>query len=443
MENEDDIERSTTPDRDPEEENSESPTMIHEQIPTSSQETPTSATDQPSSSKATQSSSSLEYAVTQARSHKLLSTIGAIVLLGAISTIGYFAFFPGGGNDPIDSIAVMPFTSTNNDPDTQYLSDGLTESIIYNLSKLPQLKVLPTSTVFRYKGKEKTAEALGNELGVRAVLFSRITQRGDDLKISTELIDTKQNKVIWGEQYTRKVNDALSIQKEISKEISDRLQLKLTGEDEKKLTKTYTINPEAYQAYLKGRFHWNKRGKEDIKKAIEFFKEAIEIDPNYSLAWSGLADSYTLLTYNLGTPAKETMQKARSAAEKAIALDPDLAEAHTSLAAILNLFHRDSAGAEKEFQTAIRLNPKYATAHQWYGTLLGSIGKPDDAIREVKVAQQLEPLSFAINRSFGEFLFFTRRFDEATKQYKNSFFFIYDVVPIIIFYVFQPKRCLG
>jgi len=411
------LERSVTPDREETDTGGERDTHIHDQK--SIEETDPAATglDTHPETRVT-SASSLEYAVEQAKSHKLYPVVAAMLLLGAISAIAYFEFFTDTDTRQIRSIAVMPFVNESGNKDVEYLADGIAETLISGLSQIPNLSVKARSSVFRYKGKEIEPKKIGEELNVEVILIGRVIQRGEDLVLNLELVDVQTENILWAEKYNRKMSNLVALQTEIARNVSEKLQLKLSGEDEKKLTKTYTANAEAYQAYLKGRFYWNKR-TEEIKKSIEFFNEAIELDPNYALAWSGLADTYLLLPEYTETPTLEALPKAKSMAEKAIELDPELAEARTSLASILNDL-RDFSGADREFQTAIRLNPKYATAHQWYSYLLSMLGKHNEAISEAKIAQRLDPPSKVININLGERLFIARRFDEAIQQYQRT-----------------------
>lgn len=359
---------------------------------------------------------------TQESKYPLFPLIALVsVLLAGVLTIGYFTFRSWTKTDePIKSLAILPFTNVDGNSETEYLSDGLTESIIYNLSNLTELKVLPSSTVFRYKGKETSAQKASEELNVRAVLVSRIVKRNDNLIISTELIDTRNNKVIWGERYNRKMSDALRLQKEISTEISERLRLRLSGAEERQVAKDYTTNNQAYQAYLRGRFHWNKRNEKSLRTGIEYFNQAIKIDPDYALAWSGLADSYLLLPEYTSTPQKEAMPKGRAAAEKAIELDPNLAEAHTSLAYVLTSYEWKIAEAEKEFQKALELNPDYTTANQWYGIVLEITGRSEEAIKQGEKTLKLEPLSQIVNFSTGYRYLNARKYKEAERQFRKS-----------------------
>lgn len=321
-------------------------------------------------------------------------TAGLLTLLLAVGGFfGYKSLFTP-TNNQINSIAVLPFENRSGNADSEYLSDGLAESLIYRLSQLPNLKVSPTSSVFRYKGKETDAKKVADELGVDSVMTGRITQRGDNLTISVELVDVRNNKSLWGEQYERKMSELLTTQREIASEITNKLQLKLSG-NEKVLTKQYTTNPEAYQLYLKGRYYWNRRTAENLKKAIEQFKAATERDPNYALAYSGLADCHVLLPEYAGIPTGEAMPQAKAYAEKAIAIDENLAEGHASLGG-LNLKSWKWAESETEFKRAIELNPNYATAYHWYCVLLRNLGRFDEAAQVIGKAQELDPLSVVI-----------------------------------------------
>ena len=344
----------------------------------------------------------------------LASLAVAVIVLGGF--FGYRYITPA---KQIESIAVMPFENRNSDADTDYLSDGLAESLIYRLSQIPDLKVSPTSSVFRYKGKETDPQIIAKELGVDSVMTGRITQRGDNLTISVNLVDARNAKSLWGEQYERKLSELLTTQREIVAEIVGKLQLKLSGESEQKLAKKYTDNNEAYQLYLQGRFHWNKRNIPELQKAVVFFKQAIEKDPDYAFAYSGLADTYSqFATYGYFRP-KDYFPQAKQAALKSLELDPNLAEAHTSLAQIIIHFDYDFAGAERSYKRAIELDPNYATAHQWYSELLSWSGRYDEAIREITKAIELDPFSLAINISICAQLQRAGRFDEALLQNKK------------------------
>ncbi|HJX93472.1 MAG TPA: tetratricopeptide repeat protein [Pyrinomonadaceae bacterium] len=322
----------------------------------------------------------------------------AIVLI-AIVIGGYSVFVR--RNRAIESIAVLPFENKSGNADSEYLSDGLAESLIYRLSQLPNLKVSPTSSVMRYKGTPTDAVRIGTELGVQAVMSGRMVQRGENLTISVELVNVRNNTLIWGEKYERKMSELLATQKEIATEITNKLRLKLSGESEQKLTKKYTDNNEAYQLYLKGRFFWNKRDEENLRKAIEEFKAAADQDPNFALAYVGLADSYVLLPFYSSATSAEVTPPAKAYAERALAIDSSLGEAHSSLGYVDRLLWNWTE-AEKELKRGIELNPNYATAHKWYGNVLFDLRRFDEALAEYKRAQELEPLSLIISANLAE-----------------------------------------
>jgi eukaryotic-like serine/threonine-protein kinase len=320
----------------------------------------------------------------------------------------------------IDSIAVLPFANAGGDPSTEYLSDGVTESLTNSISQLPNLAVIASSSMFRYKGREIDPQTVGSELRVRAVLTGRMTQRGDSLLITVELVDVENNHRLWGGQYDRKMSDMLALQSEISREISEQLRLTLTGEQEKRVTKHYTENAEAYQAYLKGRYYWNKRTGDDLKKAIEYFNQAIARDPSYALAYAGLADCYIVIPNYADVSAQDAYTKAKNAALKALQLDDSLAEAHTSLGGIRSDYEWDFAGAEKELKRAIELNLNYATGHHWYAEYLSTMGRHQEAVAEIKRAQELDPLSMIISYVVGDTYLKARQYDSAIEQFRKT-----------------------
>ncbi|MGI9166910.1 MAG: tetratricopeptide repeat protein [Pyrinomonadaceae bacterium] len=282
------------------------------------------------------------------------------------------------------------------------------------------MKVSPTSSVLRYKGKEIDAQKIGSELGVNAVMSGRMIQRGDSLTLSVELIDATTNKLLWGEQYERKMSDLLATQREIATAITEKLQLKLSGDDAKGVTKRYTESNEAYQLYLKGRFLWNKRTIESLKQAVEYYNQAIGKDPAFALAYSGLAESYVLFPNYDVASAKDSMPQAKAAAMRALELDDSLAEAHTALGWYLSSYEYDWAGGEKEFRRAIELNPKYATAHQWLGELLSQTKRFDEGQAETKLALEADPLSPVISFNIGWQLFLARRYDDALREFDRT-----------------------
>jgi len=315
----------------------------------------------------------------------------AVIVLGGFLGYRYF----GSNTKQIESIAVMPFINDSGNADVEYLSDGMTETLIKSLSGLPGLDVKPRSAVFRYKGKDTDPQTIGKELNVQAMLSGRVAQRGDQIMLSLELVDVQKNSVIWTEQYQRKQSDIVSLQSEIARDVSTKLKAKLSGAEETKVTKAAAADPEAYQAYLKGRYYWNRRTALNIKKAIEEFKLATDRDPNYALAFVGLADCYAVLNEYAGTPTSETLPQARAFAERSLALDPQLAEPHATLGLIGdNTWHWEEG--ETEFKRAIELNPSYPTAYHWYSIFLKAMGRNGEAAEMVKKARELDPLSSVI-----------------------------------------------
>ena len=317
-------------------------------------------------------------------------------------------------------LAVLPFVNGSADPNAEYLGDGITESLINSLSQLPHLKVMSRDSAFRYKGKDTDAETVGRELGVRAVLKGRVTQRGDNLAISAELIDATDSSHIWGQQYSRKPADIFALQEKIAKEITKALRLRLTGQEEKSLARTYTTSAEAYRGYLQGRYWSNKRTEDGFNKGIECFQQAIAKDPTYALAYCGLADCYSMhANYGFLTP-QNGYSRAHDAALKALEIDDTLSEAHVSLGFIKSDYAWDWSGAEKEFQRAIALNPNYATAHQWHGYALWKTGRFEESIAEHRRALELDPLSLPVNRNLGLALYLARQYDLAIEQLRKT-----------------------
>jgi TolB-like protein/Flp pilus assembly protein TadD len=314
----------------------------------------------------------------------------------------------------------LPFVNASADPNTEYLSDGITENLINSLSQLPHLKVLSRDASFRYKGKETDAQTVGRDLGVRAIFKGRVMQRGDSLSISAELIDARDNSHIWGQQYNRKPSDIFGLQDEIAREMTTALRLRLTAEEQKRLVKSYTSNSEAYQDYLRGRFFWQKTTGLGLNKGAEYFQQAISKDPRYALAYDGLADSYISLAVYGFSPPQEAYPKAREAALRSLEIDGALAEAHTSLARIKAEYDWDWSGAEREFQRAIELNPKYPTAYQMYGLILSTMGRTEKAIANYKRGLELDPLSPLLNGALGEAFYYTRQYDQAIEQLQKT-----------------------
>ena len=364
--------------------------------------------------------SSAEYVASAIKQHKLAAALALVVLV--LGAVGLSLYLHARNTEvAIESIAVLPFENQNRDPNTDYLSDGVTETIINSLTQLPNLRVIARSSVFRYKGKETDPMAVGKELSVRAVLTGRIMQRGDDLTISTELLDVRDNKQLWGEQYSAKVSDLLSVQRQIASQITSNLRLKLSGEEQSRLTKRYTENPEAYQLYLRGRYFLNARTEDGIKKGIEYFQQAIAKDPTYALAYTGLADSYSSLIFPVGAVApREAMPKAREAALQALAIDNTLGEAHASLAFVKFYYDWDWSGAETEFKRAIELNPSYAEAHHYYSHYLIAMRRTEESLTESRRCLELEPSNILLNMHLGWHYLYAREYDRAVEQLQKT-----------------------
>ncbi|MEP6788251.1 MAG: tetratricopeptide repeat protein, partial [Acidobacteriota bacterium] len=341
----------------------------------------------------------------------------AIVALGGF--LGYRYYAPGGSKQ-IGSIAVMPFVNESGQPDTEYLSDGMTESLMNSLSQLPGLSVKARSSVFRYKGKDFDPVTVGKELGVQALLTGRLIQRSDDLTLYLELVDVQTGNRIWGDQYDRKIPQLIALQNDIARDVSQKLKAKLSGADEQRLTKNYTANVEAYQLYLKGRFHVFKLTPPDTQKGIEYFEQAIALDPAYSPAYVGLAAAYRTYALSADMPSTAVFPKAKAAAEKAVELDDTLAEAHAVLGFTIFWYDWDWSAAEKEYKRALDLNPNSADAHWGYAHLLSNTGRHPEALTEVKRATELEPLNSIINTSEGLYLTDAGKIDEALASLKKA-----------------------
>jgi serine/threonine-protein kinase len=353
-----------------------------------------------------------------ARPRRGVAALEAGVLAVAVA-IAVSLYLLVGRSRTIDSLAVLPFVNVGADPNTEYLSDGITENLINSLSQIPKLRVVPRSRVFRYKGRDTDAEKIGRELNVQAVLTGRVVQRGDSLNIQTELVDVAADSQIWGRQYNRKFSEIIAVQEEIAREVSERLRLRPTGEEQKRLTKRSTENPEAHQLYLTGRYYWNRRTAETLKRAAEYFQQAIDKDPGYALAWAGLADCYAVYSYYDVLSTKESMPLAREAAKKALEIDDTLAAAHASLA-YAQRHYWDWPGAEREFKRAIELDPSYPTAHHWFATTLAAMGRLDEAMSQIRQAQELDPLSPVITSDVGRLFYYARQYDPAIETLRKT-----------------------
>jgi DNA-binding SARP family transcriptional activator len=317
--------------------------------------------------------------------------------------------------EAIETIAILPLDNAGADPNVEYLSDGITEGIIKSLSQLPGLRVMAWSTVSRYKSRKVDPQEVGRELKVSAVLGGRVLQLSDSLVVKIELVDAKDGSHLWGEQYNRRLADAFAVEGEISSAISEKLRLRLTGDEKQRLARRHTENTEAYHAYLKGRYYWNKRATEWLKKGVENFRLAIDLDPSFASAYSGLSDSYTLLVVREAISPEEGYPKAKAAAAMALKIDEALAEAHASLGHA-RLHNWEWEAAEKDLKRAIELNPGYPSAHHWLSEHLTAMGRCDESIAELRLAAELDPLSLIINADLGRAFYYARRYDEVIKQ---------------------------
>jgi serine/threonine-protein kinase len=360
--------------------------------------------------------SSAEYLVTQIKRYQrgVALAVGAVVI--TVVGLAYSYFATGGASGT--SLAILPFVNASADPNMEYLSDGITESLINSLSQLPQLRVTPRTTVFRYKGEADPLE-IGRNLKVNAVLTGKVLQHGDMLVIQVDLVDTADESQIWREQFPRKLSDIIAVQKTVSREISEKLRLRISGEDEQQVVKGYPENADAYHLYLKGRYVWNQRTETGLKQGIKYFQQAIEHDSHYALAYSGLADSYTTLGYLSSLAPRDSFPQAKEKATRALELDETLAEAHTSLAYAKLYYDRDWDGAEREFKQAIARDPNYATAHHWYSVYLTAMERHPEALAEIERAHELDPLSLIINTDMGFESYYSGRYDQAIKQLQS------------------------
>ena len=356
---------------------------------------------------------------------KLLIMAGLLLILAFGGFAGY-RYFNSTGSREINSIAVLPFQNRSDDPDTDYLSDGLPESLIFRLSQLPGLKVSPTSSAMRYKGKETEIQTIGQELGVDAVVTGRVIKRGDNLNIMVELVDVPNNKSLWGEQYERKMSDLLATQREIATAIADKLQIKLVGDQARGITKKYTNSNDAYQLYMKARYHAAKRTKASMLQGVEYYRQAIALDPNFALAYARIAEVYlNLPAYPYASPS-EAIPEGKQAAEKALELDPDLSEAHTYMGFYLAIFAWNWTDAEREFKRAVELDPNSADAHFRYGQIyLGPVGRHEEAIKELGRVLELEPLNLNAGSNLAGIYTYAGQNELAVSQARKT----YDLEP--------------
>jgi len=314
------------------------------------------------------------------------------------------------------SIAVLPFKTLKGDGNDEYLGLGMADALISKLSNLHQVVIRPTSAVVKYADAGQDPLAAGRELGVDSLLDGMIQRSDNRIRVTVQLVRVSDGAPLWSEKFDEKFTDIFALQDSMAEQVTQALTLKLSGEEKKQLTKRQTVDPEAYQLYLRGRYFWNKRTAEGLKKGIEYFEQATEKDPSYALAYAGLADCYNLLSYYSVLAPKDSFPKAKAAALKALEFDSHLAEAHTSLGLAKMVFDRDWAGTESSYKRAIELSPNYATAHQWYAEYLAAMGRSEEAIQEIKRAQELDPLSLIINAAAGFVNYYARRYDQAVEQ---------------------------
>lgn len=352
--------------------------------------------------------------------------IAGIVLIALGISLVYFLMsrreVPAGAGTLAGSIAVLPFKPLGAESADELLGLGMADATISKLSNLQQLPVLPTSAVFKYTGREHDPLAVGRELGVDAVLDGTVQHADERVRVTVQLISLREGRTLWSAKFDEQFTNIFAVQDSISEQVARALALQLTPDEKKHLTKRYTENTEAYQSYLMGLYFWNKRTKDGLTKAIDHFQQAIERDANYALAYAGLADSYHLIVYYgyQNSSQEEVYKKAQAAATKALELDETLAEAHTAMAMIQQNYERDAAASEKSLKRALALNPSYATAHQRYAWVLLGSGRLDEAISEMRRAQQLDPVSLTINAALGSMYNFARRYDEAVTQLQRT-----------------------
>lgn len=348
--------------------------------------------------------------------HNRAALAAGMVLVIAFAGMFLWRTYSKSAAVPLDSVAVLPFTT--GDAANEYLADGLSEATMNGLAQLSKLRVAPRTSAFRYKKQPLDPEKIGRELAVSAIVTGKVVAQGDTLNIQVDLINVANNSQVWGSHYTGKASDLVSLQTRISRDLAGALRLKLTGDEEQRVSALVTENSDAYRSYLQGRYFWNQRSEEGLQKGIVAFQRATEIDPNFALAFSGLADSYTTLGYLGYISPTQAFPVAKNYALRALQLDPSLAEPHASLGYDKFYFDWDWIGAEAEFKRAIELDDRYATAHQWYSIYLASAGRPDEALKEIHLARERDPLSLSINTDIGFHYYYNRQYDQAIKQLK-------------------------
>ena len=355
----------------------------------------------------------------KASTRRILLLVSGVAIIALIGFLGY-RYLNTAGADHISSIAVMPFVNESANDDVEYLSDGISETLINSLTELPNLSVKPRSSAFRYKGRESEARTIGSELGVGAIITGRLKQRGDDITLFVALVDTASENQIWGQQYQRKLTNLVNLQTEIARDVSERLRTRLTGVGEQRAQKNYSADPEAYRLYLQGRYHWNKRSRRDIELAIDYFKQSTIRDPSFSRAFAGLADSLSIIGGYTGAGAHETIAEARNAALTSLSLDPDSAESHIALGTILFYYDHNFAEAERELTRAAALDPRNGHAQHMLGLFFMSMGRTDEGLARYRSALELEPVSLPFHRGYALALSYARKYEESVAQFKKT-----------------------
>ena len=362
------------------------------------------------------------YIAVKARRLKIgLAVAVFFIVLLAAGALSYWLMGGRSSNSaPIESIAVMPFVNESGNPDVEYLSDGMTETLISSLSQIPKLNVKARSSVFRYKGKDTSAQTIGKELNVQAILTGRVIQRGEDLILYVELVDAATENSLWKQTYNKTMTNLVALQNDIARDVADKLKVKLSGADEQKLAKNYTENPEAYQLYLQGLYHWNKLSPSEIRKSLEYFQRAVDVDPNYALAYADEGRAYFSLALIADAPSQEVLPKAREAAVRALKIDDRLAPAHTTLGWVKFWFDWDWNGAEQEFLRALSLDPNLGDTHVAYANVLTFTGRHAEALYHSQRARELEPLNLRFNALEGQAFFYAGKYDEAIVRLQKT-----------------------
>jgi len=383
--------------------------------------------------------SSAEYIFSGLRRHRVVLVIALLVLVGGAVGLGFYLRTK---QVAIESIAVMPFVNESGDADVEYLSDGMTETLINSLSQIPNLSVKARSSVFRYKGKELDLKKTASDLNVQAILTGRVVQRGGQLTLNLELINAQTENILWGNRYERKSSELVALQSEIARDVSNKLKTKLSGADAAKVEKNYTASTEAYQLYLRGRFYAIKRTAKDARQAIEYYQQAVAIDPNFALAFAGLAEANWFLALYSYPQVNEAVPRARELALKALALDNSLAEPHSVLGIICNTYDRDFSCMEREQKSAVELNPNYSEGHRRYGLLLQNLGRFEEASVAIRRALEIDPLSPVSNQQNAQLLFYERKYDESETLSKKNVELDpnYWYAHLQLFYVYRMKR---